>query len=506
MNSSTQIYAPNVHLFAFDLCDREDSRHLWNYYHQTIQTQFDLSPPLQIREAETGRRVDLWQDATIENIFLPLTGKLSDRTPITGRICPLLIYDSYALVLNLRIPEKDDGGKTTDPVNLEIFQQFNPDLCLCPEGVKSELGQTILLTAWLLPEQKDKKEEWEAIAQKILSKFLNGENCPDLYQSGQLFGSPIFEFGSSQYANENNKIEHYLVWLFLDGSPDENLSHFYPEFIDLFFYRNKITTTFQYSRSISQELKQNYSKIRETFSKISKQFPDPHQTENLSTQELEKFKQDLRTLPKLDLEYTESLNHLKGLDLTIEINHYDYTEKLARIQEKMPQSDLIFLAIFNRKISPMLQHRIKDDRGYFDRGSHFVDKAIATIRGLVEIEQAKSDRQRQQAEKERDRKEQERYRKAEEQARLARESQEDAEKDLQDNVQAIGVGIAVGAIIASSSGLMTQPITWPSNKERGQYIHPFLIAVLGSLGVAAIAWKCTKWILQKWRSHNKTDS
>ncbi|MFO7033152.1 hypothetical protein B9T07_25755 [Limnospira fusiformis CCALA 023] len=63
------------------------------------------------------------------------------------------------------------------------------------------------------------------------------------------------------------------------------------------------------------------------------------------------------------------------------------------------------------------------------------------------------------------------------QAERDRHIQEKQQK-LQDHIQAVGVGIAGGAIVASSSGLLFEPqrMTFPWEAEFGRYPHPFLSA------------------------------
>jgi hypothetical protein len=64
------------------------------------------------------------------------------------------------------------------------------------------------------------------------------------------------------------------------------------------------------------------------------------------------------------------------------------------------------------------------------------------------------------------------------QAERDRHIQEKQQK-LQDHIQAVGVGIAGGAIVASSSGLLfkPQPMTVPWQADSGKYPHPFLSAI-----------------------------
>ncbi|WP_017305863.1 hypothetical protein [Spirulina subsalsa] len=465
----TQIYAPNVHLFTFHLAEKNNPEHLWNYYNQTIKTAFHLSLHLEPRPSPLDIKAYLTPNEA-SGVFLLFNGKLSAKSPvtdITGIACPVLIYDSYALALNLRIPEKDEQNQPTKPVNLAVFKEFNPQQVLRPEKVNSNLGQTLLLTAWLLPPEQKQREQWQKIAHNILKEFLHDEYVPPLYQASQLFGSPIFEYGSPKHPNSQGKIEHYLVWLFLDSTADENLGYFYQQLIDLWLYRQKITTAYQQSRADFAKVKAQYQEIKNIFSEIPQHLNVNEQSARLSTSDLTYLKTQLKKLPKLDLEYMESLSSLKNWHSTLSINHHNYKEKITNIQDKATNHDLSFLSSFGTKNAATLKTQIEDDLSYFDQGSNWADKGINTIRGLVEIDQA------------------------------------EANQDLQDQIQAVGVGIAAGAIVASTSGLITQPWYLPN----GQKIqlpctlpHPFLMALVGSIICSLGAWWWTKREIQKRRS------
>jgi hypothetical protein len=66
---------------------------------------------------------------------------------------------------------------------------------------------------------------------------------------------------------------------------------------------------------------------------------------------------------------------------------------------------------------------------------------------------------------------------------------------LQDQIQAVGVGIATGAIVASTSGLMFQPWEWKGEKVEPSFPLPllaFLIALLFSAACSVGAWYWAK--------------
>jgi len=125
---------------------------------------------------------------------------------------------------------------------------------------------------------------------------------------------------------------------------------------------------------------------------------------------------------------------------------------------------------FGQETAPLFLRQIKADLGYFQHGTDLINTAIASIRGIVEIDQTEGDRHREKTEK-------------------------DSNQKLQDLIQSVGVGIAAGAIVASSSGLITQPWYLPNAKkvELSLLPHPFFIALIfsalcsvGALWIATI--------------------
>jgi hypothetical protein len=108
--------------------------------------------------------------------------------------------------------------------------------------------------------------------------------------------------------------------------------------------------------------------------------------------------------------------------------------------------------------------------GYFGQSAGLVDKAIAAIRGLVEIEEAKR------------------------------------ESDLQNTIQAVGAGIGAGVgvagIVASSYPLIKEPWQFlPSPSHPFLPPHPFLVSFFLSLLVGAglgwLTWRITKSFLNR---------
>src|ERR671932_425521 len=412
-----KVYAPNIHLFAFHSGNASinhppsnqdfDQELLWKKC-ADIFARFQINQQLKIKKISDGFRVALLEGATDNMISLPLEGKIFHEQQdhkITGFACPLKLEESYALALNLRIPELNERGQRTKEVELSIFQDFNPGKCFLPKEINSSLGQTVILTAWLSQKQQPSQKIWREIADDCVRSFLGEdlENCPPLYQSGQLFGSPIFEYGNPYHTHVYGQI---FVWLFVrevftgkvDSRIDNNFGFFYQKMFDLLYYRQKNIKSYQHALESYVGIKQKNQTIKEIINKIAELPPEnyrsqePEQAQVLSDFEISYFKEKLRVLPKFALDYAEGIQVIEAYRMTIETNSKNYAEKLRQVQERLPSYDLKFLSFFTQRNYQNFQDDLIVKLRVRVQKSSLVEKAIASIRGLVEIDKAQRDR------------------------------------------------------------------------------------------------------------------
>lgn len=506
------VYAPNLHLFAFHLwrglTGKSDS--LVKNPHLLWQKGDEILASLGFTE-----RLDIYgypesspasepvgMEVSLNKRSLKLTGKLPEKVAnqelgITGRVLAHRLYDSYSLTLNLRRPETENDVKTA-AVPISFWRSLNTEQgVFLPDFVQSSLGQTLLLTAFLPPEEQDKynqdrdnnsnKSRWgeslKPLAQECLKQLIPASRKrPPLERVGELFGSPIFEFGGQiidgGFAQEPLSTCHVLIWLFLEEAASEKFVAAYRQFINLFYYRNKVLSAYRESRSWYRQLYDNYNQLEEKVKglrdllKLQQQSPG----QRVSDKELNQLQSVLEDLAQLDLEYARLLRNYQHSRNTIAINGKNYQFALKAIQDQLEEknyvvseSDLDFFREFSHETCPYFQTRIADELNYFVEGSSLADKAVASIRGIVEIEQTQRDRQLQ-----------------------------DLEKSLENTIQALGLALGTGAIVASSSGLITA--SW--DKERSDYPHPFMIALLVSFSVTiGVYWLVRFW---QWLSQRKS--
>jgi hypothetical protein len=459
---TNRLLAPNIYLFAYHLKEqnkKEQANSFWqecdallsNFTTETLTKNIDVSTSDRFLLKDNKDRKKALEFA------------VSESPQIEGFAQPLQIKDGYGLFFNAGY---DDTQEKLEEVDLEKVKELNPQQAiLLPESEKY-LGQTVIFTAYLASSNKQHDAAYLGEIANNCYRQLFADNNPPLYRSGELFGSSIFEYG--------NKTNNYqvLIWLFRDEKAHHQVNKCLNNLMDLLFYRAKIIKSFRDSRQIYQGLDGEYYKIEENLDKLQDKL-DKHCDTSTSDYYLEDFKTQLKYFAQESLTYTRLLRKMEDLSQTIEINLFNYNETINLISEKlgMEKQELSFLQYFGTETAPHFRRQIKADLGYFEHGTDLISQAIASIRGIVEIDQAQRDRELIEV-----------------------------EKALEDQIQAVGVGIAAGAIVASTSGLMTQRWTLPSSDRPLLPPHPFILALIASVGCAWGAWWLAKKAIQKRRS------
>lgn len=412
---SHKVYAPNIHLFAFhssqeaispsSLSKDFDDELLWKKC-TDIFSKFKIEQQLKIRKVSDVFRVALLEGATDNIISLPLEGKVFHQDQnhrLTGFACPLKIENNYALALNLRIPELNEKGQKTEKLELKFFKDLNQGNCFSPKNISSSIGQTVLLTGWLSQQQQPNQRLWREIADECVQNFLGKEieQCPPFYQSGQLFGSPIFEYGNPYQPHIDGQI---VVWLFVrevfngkvDSKIDNNFGFFYQKMIDLLYYRQKIIKAYQLALVAYADIQEKNQTIIGIINKIAELPQENHQSKEpkqvLSDIEISYFKEQLRILPKFALDYTEEIQTIECERLTIEANTKNYVERMKQIQERLPNYNLSFLSGFSQKTCGNFHEDLKVKLNESMQKSNLIGKAMASIRGIVEIDKVRHER------------------------------------------------------------------------------------------------------------------
>jgi len=447
-----RISAPNVYLYAFQLYNDSQGRDnpLWQQCDKIMAkityTYERLTPHLVFPANSHSDFEDLLSNTSLH---------FSTRNPlIEGFVQPVRIDDSYGLCLNIGC--REDG--TADNIKVSFIKKFYPNQPLLIGGDDHFLGQTLIITAWLTQTPPDNLDSLKSLADKCRDSLFSGDSPPTFYRSGKLFGSPIFEYGS---VSDIGNYRHVLVWLLCDEKTDTDFNACQHEIFKLLFHRNKIIKAFQDSRQIYHELDAEFRTIEKNMDNLQQQFA---RGTVLTASQLLELQEQLKQLFSKAVTYTRLLRKLEEFDNTIAINLYNYSENLQKICVKI-ESDEEELSILNRfsiKSATYIRSQIAADLGYFRHGTSLIEQAIASIRGIVEIEQAGIDRESEQAEKKR------------------------ADR-LERNIGAIGAGLAAGGIAASSGTDKLFDTVKHHQIPVVIELHPFLFSFFLSCAIGIIA-------------------
>jgi hypothetical protein len=456
------LLAPNLYVWAYALQDKENlppeiSQHPFWVACDRLLAPLNAQLSDRLKSPTPTRPRILLENE--KSISLTFPNRPDSGSEIAGFAQPFAIKDSYGLLFNLGY---DDEKTILDPVSSADLRALNlrqystlpsPNLCL---------GETILITAYLSPSSA--RASWENLQNIVRTCYRDflAKDIPNHGWFDRLCGSPIFEFNST---DPKAPRLHILILLLENSHALDFLNEHLRSFSDLWLYRNKIVSCFRDSR-------QTYDRLKETYDQLEHNLDNQQKNLNLPLNrtrddvELKRLKQDLKTLSQVALPYSRLILKMKDFMKTIDINLHNYRETNQTIRSCLPEpsAELLFLNHFEQVKAPQWRQQIQDDLDYFENGTELINQAIATIRGLVEIDQAERDRQRQKA-----------------------------ERDLQDSLQALGVGIAAGAIVASTTGLLTHPWQWPP--QLSAPVHPLVVAVCLSSAIALCAWVLTHCIL-----------
>lgn len=368
-----------------------------------------------------------------------------------GELYALQIHDTYAADLTFHYRK---------PISVADLTNLNPEGKLLPNSIQASLGQTLVLFA--KPQTELNSEQLRKLSDRCLDALvqpLDPSLKPSYLSQGTLLGSPIFEYDN--FAEDPQQSCHVLIWL--NTHPEttnlEAIGEYYHPLINLLCCRSKIVLSYFEAGDRHQEARKTYQELEKQANTLKK-LPE-------NREERLKFLKDalVETNPKA-FTYATHIRDIKDHLTSITTNLRNYTQSLQALQKIPGEHDLKNFQDFQTQANKYLS-QIQTYLNYLMPGKELFGHCIATMRGIVEIEQAEINNQLQEQ-----------------------------ETNLQNEIQAIGVGIAAGAIVASTSGLMTEPWYLPNRQKLDfQLPHPFLIALLASSVCSFGAWKIAQKLI-----------
>jgi hypothetical protein len=303
--------------------------------------------------------------------------KPNDET-LEGYYFPVRLNDTYGLQIDCSIKNQTEPqpAKYFTILKTEIESRLNREL--------ATIGQTWLLSGYL---PKDSVQNPEDIAQDCYYALFNDNNYQQK-RSGTFLGGSIFEFWQSRNLARNESSDrHVIIAIYPDQTSAEKAANFYPDWIGLFCYRNKITWAYWQSRLVKESLIKHYKKIEEN-RKIIDRDDYWHNKHNFTSS-----RQIVKNINDILQQYTVDLLKLSFQKQVIEINLSDYQTRLTLIKEKAGQDSQLdlfvdFINLANRKY--LLQ--ITKDIENMQLGLQLLKDTINAIRSHIEVEKAARDR------------------------------------------------------------------------------------------------------------------
>lgn len=355
------------------------------------------------------------------------------------RINPLKIHDSYVVDLTL--------AYLLQEVPLTDLRRLNLGNRLLPQNINASLGQSIVLFTKPLEEIED-EESLENFADACAKALISEEKFEELeiycQNKGDLLGSPIFEYNND--ADSPKEQCHILIWLNTNPqitSSDKLVKSYYP-LIELLLCRSKII----YARSeaiwCNQQARDIYTNLDRKVSEF-KCIPN----EKISSC-LNYFQEWLKIMPDTSFKYAHYIRDLELHRTTIKTNITNYKLHLEDINQLCNNDSQLFLEFIKDAQSTYIR-QITTDLAYLVPGQKLFENMVETIRGIVDIEEAKRDR------------------------------------SLERTVQEVGVALGGGAIF---SGVVAEHIKEPIKPPNSKYPpHPIITSLIWSF-IATIVFYC----------------
>lgn len=365
---------------------------------------------------------------------------IKDNLEIIGDLQPFIFNDTYISDLTI-------SPKTPENLDIETFKQLNFS-ALWPQ-IEASLGQTI----GIYGETNLDDSECEELAQKYADALVfNTSFKLSSLTKDYLFGSLAYEYEiiDSQNPHRLNFIRFLII---INNQYHARtvkiLQEKYDELLNFFCIYHKLNHIYRASREAfknSQEIYKNLDRNIQDFSaKVS------HKQNRLNH-----LKIFLEILPQDYLNYTQYLRDIKTHQVSFATNLINYQQSYEKLSQSGKPPN--FWHDFQKQ-AILWQKQLEIDLNYLTPGQDLFATLINTSRGMVEIDQAESDR------------------------------------SLERTIQILGVGIGAGGIAASGTSAYIEKTFTLTPKSNTDVIHPGALTLILSFAIgftaALIVWLIT---------------
>lgn len=395
-----KIIYPTLDLFVYQFRNglgdsdeqiKENHKSFWQNLPDKINVDLDAEEkgenPEYIKLIEELIEQPIKQQFNIQNNHYYFTD-ISDSYKLEGYYYPIRLYDTYGLIFDCSIDDRNN------PQLIDVFKNLKQQA-----ATKSgNIGKTWMVSGSLAP---GTKPDPASIAKETY-KILEGIECQNP-EPGKFLGATVFEVWKppQKWLNVEQENIHVLIILYANLWNMEVAAEFYGDWLRLFNMRNKILWEYAYSRQLTTELKAIFQAVLENINRVNK-VNYGFINQKISQQELQDLQKILSQSIATLSDYASKLSFLEMLRLAIDNNLQNYQSFIKDIENKAKEkqqndstlgdTNLQCLEKFTKTVTNKYKVQIQQDCASLNASLRIIEDLTNTVRGIIEIEQTKNDR------------------------------------------------------------------------------------------------------------------
>ncbi|MFB2881341.1 hypothetical protein [Floridanema aerugineum] len=375
-----------------------------------------------------------------------LQTRLTQQISLNNELITRLLHDTYFTDLTFSSPDKID-------LIPDEIDRFNPSQFLPQniQNINAAIGETTSIgqTIFIYVKVAYKMEANQALADSYVRNFLKDTPYKNdkitASNESNLLGIPLFEYfcQTTAISNTQEPVCHILVLLnYHDRNGLKKLGDCYQDIVELLCSYHKVKFVYQQAQLSYQAALKVSQEIEKEIDNFVLYVADKNKSLNNLSEMLEK-------LPLLALKHSNYCGELEFSLTTIEINHQIYKNYLQKLLSEGSQLDS--WQKFSDHTRDIFIKQIQFWLNYMSPRKELGQQLTASIQGIVEIEQVKSDRALELAEKERDRQLQQTLQENE-------RKEKEKERNLQTTIAVVAVGIGFAGVAATASPYLIKQV------------------------------------------------
>lgn len=397
----TQIIYPTLDLFRYQLrnglgdSDKQiEANHRSFWINLPDDIKVNLEKESLAENPEYVKLLELFDAYTKKNLNIQENTYYfynDNNSNLEGYYYPVRLYDSYCLIFNSSINDKQNKQPITS-FKILVKQAAKK---------KGNLGKSWMASGYLSTTNEPNSEK---LAKDIYLELFNHE-CQNLLQ-GKFLGATLFEVWKApqKWQNIDSENIHILIIIYPNLSIMEVAAGFYGDWLRLFSSRNKILWEYTYSQELIKELQHEFKSIIDSTKQVKNLYPN-NKDKEFNRQQLNELQKILIDSIATLSEYAIKISYLEILKSAININLQAYQKYLKDIeikaqekQEKQDKNNQIYdtdlkcLENFTELVKQKYTIQVEQDYTNLSLGLRIGEDLINTIRGIIEIEQTKRDR------------------------------------------------------------------------------------------------------------------